>query len=140
VQDISLVLTSTMPEDRKEKALEAAQEFIRYLAVLGVGALGFALTGLSPTPRDSTLSLTLLVGSAALLAVSVFMGILAHGTLISQLYHGEIDLEDRYLSWQTRGQWVLFLAGIVALGIAIFVRDVVGRYHNLPVHVSTIPY
>ena len=129
-----------MVEDRKIKALEAAQEFIKYLAALAVGALGFALAGLTPTTRDSTLSVSLLIAAAVLLAGSVFMGILAHGASVSQLDDGQIDLEERHLAWPARGQWILFLAGIVILGAAIFVRDVIRAPQHPVVNEHIFPF
>ncbi len=124
------MVLSTVPEDRKQKALESAQEFVKYLVVLSVGALGFVLAMLQPTTRDSTLSVALVTASAVLLAISVFLGILAYGTLISQLYNNEIDLENPYLSRQARWQWILFFAGIIALGAALFVRDVMQSHQQ----------
>lgn len=115
-----------MADELKQKALESAQEFVKYLVVLGIGALAFALAMLAPTPRNTTSSVTLVVVSCLLLAASVFLGILAYGTLISQLYNGNIDLEGKPLTWQTQGQWLLFFVGIVVLGVALFVRDVLG--------------
>jgi len=113
-----------MADEQKRKALESAQEFVKYLVVLAVGALAFGLALLQPTPRNSIASLTLTVLSAVLLAISVFLGILAYGTLVSQLYNDEIDLESKALLWQSQGQWVLFFAGIVLLGVGLFLRDV----------------
>lgn len=113
-----------MADQQKQKALQSAQEFTKYLVVLAVGALGFALAMLGPTPRDSILSITLVVISCLLLAISIFLGILAYGTLISQLDQDKIDLEGETLAPQSKGQWILFFAGILVLGVAVVVRDV----------------
>lgn len=58
-------------------------------------------------------------------SLGISRGILAYGTLISQLYQGTIDIENKVLTPQTQRQWILFFGGIVVLGGAIFVRNVI---------------
>lgn len=113
-----------MANEQKQKALQSAQDFTKYLVVLAVGAIGFALTRLDPNPRDTATSITVVVLSCLLLAVSIFLGILAYGTLISQLDSDRIDLERNPLAWQAQGQWICFFVGVVFLGVGVFIRDV----------------
>lgn len=113
-----------MASDQSIKALESAQEFIKYLLVLATGALGFALTVLEPAKGNSAAALVLTVFAVLLLAISVFLGILAYGTLVMQLYNDRVNLVARRLAWQSQGQWVLFFAGVVLLGAGLFLRDV----------------
>lgn len=110
-----------MADEHKQKAAEAAQEFVKYLVVLSVGGLGFALSRLGTVPGGMRLAKYLAVGSGAILSLSVFFGILAHGALVSQMYNNAIDLEGSPLAAYARTQWILFFAGIVVLGGAILV-------------------
>jgi hypothetical protein len=109
--------------EHKQKALESAQEFVKYLVVLSTGVLGFALAMLPAVPQNTISFTTLLAISSILLAVSIFLGVLAYGTLVSQLYDDKIDFGSRRLTFQAQGQWILFFAGVVVLGAALFVRS-----------------
>lgn len=110
-----------MSNAHQQQAAKAAQDFVKYLVVLAVGGLGFGLARLGA--MSQAFPKWLIVASAALLAISVFFGILAHGTLVSQIYVDRIDLEASPLSAYARTQWVLFFAGVLALGFAVFVAE-----------------
>lgn len=125
-----------MATEPQRKAAGSAQDFVKYLVVLAVGALGFVLTMLQSSQQRSCSVLVLALTSAVVLAASIFLGMLAYGTLVSQLYEDKIDLEGSPLTWQARGQWVLFFLGICLLGIAVVLRDVFGAQ---PSHVPFLP-
>jgi hypothetical protein len=112
-----------MSNTHQQKAAEAAQDFVKYLVVLAVGALGFGLSQLSAMSQAMPLAKWLVVASAAMLAASVFFGILAHGTLVSQIYADKIDLEASPLSAYARTQWMLFFIGVLVLGVAVFITE-----------------
>ena len=112
-----------MATPNQSDAAKSAQEFVKYLLVLGVGALGFALTSLTATQKDMHCIKFMIMIACGLLGISVFFGILAYGSLVSQVFRDAIDMEANPLRWQAIGQWLLFFAGIVVLGAAILLRE-----------------
>lgn len=114
-----------MADNHKLEAAKSGQEFVKYLVVLAVGALGFGLSRLSTMSHDFIFARWVILASAAALGISVLFGILAHGTLVSQIYADTIDLEAAPLPAQARIQWVLFFVGMVALGVAVFISEFV---------------
>jgi hypothetical protein len=112
-----------MPSENGLEAAKSAQEFVKYLVVLAVGALGFSLASLTATPKCLWLVRGLTVVSSLLLALSVLCGILAYGTLISQIFEDKIDLDLSRLRWQSIPQWISFFLGVVIQGIAILIRE-----------------
>ena len=110
-----------VPPATGKDALTTGGDFIKYLTALGTGALVFSV-GL--IDKDAALvgsAKWFIIGSWVCLAISVVGGILAYSRVPIMLAEGNYDLEDRYLTVPGRGQQVLFVFGVVALGIALVV-------------------
>jgi hypothetical protein len=105
------------------EAAKSTQDFVKYLIVLGVGALGFSLTSLSSTDKTFHVVRMLIMVASGSLALSIFFGILAYGSIVSQIFNDKIDIEASPMKWQSIAQWISFFAGIVILGFAILFRE-----------------
>jgi hypothetical protein len=115
-----------MASENKLEAAKSAQDFVKYLLVLGVGALGFSLSSLSSTDKTLHAVRMLIMAAAGILAFSIFLGILAYGSIVSQIFYDQIDIEASPVRSQSIAQWVLFFVGIALLGFAIIARETYG--------------
>jgi len=99
--------------------LLATTEFLKFTIALGAGALVF---GGGLVGDKLTLPLRggwLLIGSWALLGLSVATGVLAYARIPIMLAESNYDLEDKFFTWPGRAHQLLFGLGMIFLGLAL---------------------
>lgn len=108
-----------LPAPRPSSPLDKASEFGKYLTALATGALVFSAEILKKdyVLPDSSRHLILL--SWAFLALSVLCGLAVLARIPVMMAEKTEDLEDKYLEWPLRGQYLFMIIGIFALGGAL---------------------
>jgi amino acid transporter len=107
--------------DNKKEALKSYLDLAKQQITIASALIAFTGTLLGvflkstgvTTPNH--LSLTFI--SWGFLAASIVLGILFHGRSVVLTAEGNYDVDDRLLDWLGRAQQVLFVVGIIFLGI-----------------------
>ena len=107
--------------DDKKEALKSYLDLAKQQITIASGLIAFTGTLLgvflksTGVTTPNYLSLTFI--SWGFLVASIVLGILFHGRSVTLTAEANYDVDDSLLSWLGRAQQVLFVVGIIFLGI-----------------------
>ena len=108
------------PEPPGKLALQEAAEFIKYTLTIGAGALAFSVDLITKNLPFTNWTKWALVTSWIFLVISIGAGVLVWSRIPIQLAGQNYNLEDRLFTLPGKIHQVLFVLGVLSIGVAIF--------------------